>query len=104
MDCLYGGSCVGSEDDTDEDFYTCACPSNREGKHCEILKKDDDTNTVPSKTDGNDNKSDNHNDDHADNNNIKTNGGSSATMMNSNDVVAVTSGNKLQQSLPAQKG
>jgi hypothetical protein len=46
MECLYGGSCVGSQDDMDGDFYTCACPPNRIGKHCEIYgyKNDIDIN------------------------------------------------------------
>jgi len=37
MECLYGGSCVGSQDDTDGNFYNCDCPINRMGTHCEIL-------------------------------------------------------------------
>jgi len=37
MECLYGGSCVGSQDDTDGNFYNCDCPTNRMGTHCEIF-------------------------------------------------------------------
>jgi len=37
MECLYGGSCVGSQDDTDGNFYNCDCPTSRMGTHCEII-------------------------------------------------------------------
>ena len=38
LECLYGGSCVGSQDCMDDDFYECECPPNRTGKNCEIYK------------------------------------------------------------------
>jgi hypothetical protein len=46
MECLYGGSCVGSQDDTDGDFYTCDCPPNRIGKHCEIYGYTNENNVI----------------------------------------------------------
>jgi hypothetical protein len=35
MECLYGGQCVGSQEDGDVDFYNCACPPSRMGSRCE---------------------------------------------------------------------
>jgi len=35
MECLYGGQCIGSQEDEDVDFYTCACPPSRMGSRCE---------------------------------------------------------------------
>ena len=36
LECLYGGTCIGSEEDTDGDFYNCACPPGRKGLQCEM--------------------------------------------------------------------
>ena len=35
MECLYGGQCIGSDEDADGNFYNCACPPGRIGVHCE---------------------------------------------------------------------
>jgi len=37
MECLYGGQCIGSEEDADGNFYNCACPPGRIGVHCEKI-------------------------------------------------------------------
>ena len=40
MECLYGGQCIGSQEDGDGDFYNCACPAGRLGSRCEIIDYD----------------------------------------------------------------
>lgn len=35
MECLYGGECIGSQEDEDGDLYSCACPPGRTGVRCE---------------------------------------------------------------------
>jgi len=52
MECLYGGVCVGSEEDNDGNFYNCNCPTNRKGKHCEILIDDKGTSMNDKKSYG----------------------------------------------------
>ena len=36
LECLYGGSCIGSESDEDANVYSCACPAGFTGTQCEI--------------------------------------------------------------------
>lgn len=39
VECLYGGSCIGSQEDNGGDFYTCACPPGRMGARCETMDR-----------------------------------------------------------------
>jgi len=36
LECLYGGQCIGSQEDSDGNFYSCACPPGRMGAQCEL--------------------------------------------------------------------
>jgi len=47
MECLYGGACVGSQDDSDGNFYTCECPAGRTGNHCERIDPNVGNSNLP---------------------------------------------------------
>jgi hypothetical protein len=53
-ECLYGGQCIGSEEDDDNaDEYQCACPPGRMGMQCEKMDhtwKGDDNAYTPHST------------------------------------------------------
>jgi len=83
-ECLYGGTCVGSEDDAGHDnLWSCSCPKHREGKQCEILVTTTTMEETAKEVITNGGES---------NSNSNSNTGTEHAVMNMNDVVATMQG------------